>query len=157
MSQRIDYRFAALRRLERLQRGRQGTRLNGQAKQACGVLPVDLPQDVLGQPNSIDSPTPLRGNRCRRVIKILILGFQKPEVDFVQSVAENLLRCVRTVRYGIGSEKNPILIAIKELSRCSRLAAEFADSGPQFNAGICKPIEAFANIREIFSIIPYVQ
>src|SRR5436309_9540616 len=74
------------------------------------ILVVDLLENLIRQSQSINPPPPLRRNRRRGVIEILVLGFQKPVIDFVQLVGEDLLGCVGSVRYGVGSKYNAILI-----------------------------------------------
>src|ERR1051326_4984168 len=98
-------------------------------KQACGILAVYLAQNALRQPDSVNSPSPLRGNRRRRVVEILILGFQKAVINLIQGIDKNLLRRIRSVRHRVCSKKNPILISVKKLSRHPRLSAEFTDPG----------------------------
>src|SRR4051812_12539731 len=54
-----------------------------QAEDARGVVVVDLLQDRLGKAEPVDPPPPLRGDRRRRVVEVLVLRLQEPVVDLV--------------------------------------------------------------------------
>src|SRR5881275_1384068 len=68
------------------------------------IFVVHLLEDLIRQSQAINPPAPLRRHPRRGVIEILVFGFQKPVIDFVQLVGEDLLRRVRPVRNGVGSK-----------------------------------------------------
>src|SRR5579859_1428155 len=126
-------------------------------KEPGGVLVVDLLEDFIGQTQPINPPPSLRRHLRRRVIEILVFGFQKPVIDLVQQVSEDLLRRISPVRNGVGSKQDSILIFVKELSGHARLAPKLSDAGAHLHVHIRKAIHAFAHVRKIFGVIPHVK
>src|SRR5437763_16925969 len=78
--------------------------LNFDLQEPGSILVVDLLKNLIRQSQAINPPAPLRRHPRRGVIEILVFGFQKPVIDFVQLVGEDLLRRVRPVRNGVGSK-----------------------------------------------------
>ena len=52
---------------------------------------INLLQNSIGKIDSGYFPASLRRCRCQRVIEVLIVGLEKPKVDFVQAIVEYLL------------------------------------------------------------------
>ena len=75
------------------------------------------------------APEALRWHLCRRVVEVLVVGLEKPHIDRIQVVAEDLLRRLVPVGHGVGAEKHAVLIAIEEATGCTWLPAELADPG----------------------------
>src|SRR5438128_578168 len=92
------------------------------------ILVVDLLENLIRQSQSINPPPPLRRNRRRGVIEILVLGFQKPVIDFIQLVGEDLLGRVGSVRNGVGSKYNSIPILLNNLAGHARLSSKLPDA-----------------------------
>src|SRR5260370_27821744 len=96
--------------------------LPGDPHQASRVLTIHFPEHLFAQSKPGNPPPALRWNRRRRVVEVLILGFEKAIVDFVQCIAEGLLRCAGAGAR-VGAEQDAVLIPVEELSRGARLAA----------------------------------
>src|SRR5690242_16498482 len=84
------------------------------AEQAQGVLPVDLPQDVIGQVQPADVPAALAGG-MRGVLKVFVGGFKKAVIE---SVHFNLGQQVR-------AEEDAVRETQEELAGGIGLAAQF--------------------------------
>src|SRR5215467_12390358 len=122
-----------------------------------GVLVIDFLEDFILQSQAINSPAPLRRHLRRRVVEILVFGFQEPVIDFVQQVGEDLLRRVRPVRNGVRSKQKSILIFFKELSGHARLAAKLSYAGAHLPVHVGKTIHTFAHVGKVFCVVAYVK
>src|SRR5579871_1907975 len=89
---------------------------------------VDLTQDRLRQIDAIDAPTTLWRYVRRSVVEVFVICLQKPIVDLIEFVIENLLRILITMRIGISPKQNPVLIPVKESSRRARLPSQLANT-----------------------------
>src|SRR6185295_2365769 len=84
--------------------------------------------------------------------EILVLRLEKAIIDFIQLVAEDLLRCFNSVRCRIGSKQDPVLILVEELARHAWLSTKLADTSSDIHVHVWVTIETLRNIREIFRI-----
>src|SRR5262245_52239480 len=96
------------------------------AQDALGVLVVELLQNLIRQAKTVDSPAALRRYGRGRVVEVLVLGLEEPEIDPIQGITERLLRCVPPARHGVGAEEHAILVLVEEFLRCPRLTSELA-------------------------------
>src|ERR1700680_392550 len=97
--------------------------LTGDIQQTKGVAVIHFLQNGVRQVNAVNAPAALRRYFGRGVIKILVLSLQEAVVNLVQLIVEHLLRKLVAMRSGIGSEKNAVLIFVKEFTGGSRLTA----------------------------------
>src|SRR5690606_15584159 len=104
-----------------------------QPQQPRRVLVVDLPQDLIRQPQPVDAPPTLRRHRRGCVVEVLVLRLEEAEIDLVQLVAEDLLRRLVSLRNRVRSEQDPVLVLLEEPARRPRLASELADAGPDLD------------------------
>src|SRR5918993_808135 len=123
-----------------------------QPQQARGVLPVDFAQNPVGQPQPVNLPAPLRGFGRRGVVEVLVLGLKEPVVDFVQLVAEDLLRRLEAVGHGVGAEENSVLIPVEELTRGAGLAPKLADARADLDRGVPVAVEPLRDPRQVFGV-----
>jgi hypothetical protein len=56
-----------------------------QPEDALGILVIHLAEDRFGQAKTVDSPPTLRRDTRRRVVEVLILGFEEAVIDPVLS------------------------------------------------------------------------
>src|SRR5438105_1960981 len=78
--------------------------LGADLQEPGGILGVHLLENLIRQPQTINPPAPLRRYPRRRVVKIVVFGFQKPVIGLVQLIVEDLLRRVDSARDGVGSK-----------------------------------------------------
>src|SRR3989304_447747 len=97
----------------------------GKAEEPRRVVAIDLLQDRLLGVAPVDPPAPWGWNRGWSVVEILVGPFEEAEVDFVQLVAEDLLRRLEPERRwnGVGPEEDAVLVAIEEPLRGPPLPA----------------------------------
>ena len=122
------------------------------AQQPGRVAPINLLQYCIRKGQSVNIPPALRRDRRGCVREVLVLGLQKPEVDFVERVSEELLRECRIVGRRIGAEYHAVLKAIDELARRPRLPAQFADTRRDIDMHIRMRRQAFGYIRQILRV-----
>src|ERR1051325_2090141 len=121
-------------------------------QQTSGVFVVNLLQDFLRRADAVNAPAALRRNRRGRVIKILVFRFQKPVIDFVQLIAEDLLRRLVAVRRRVRRKQNSVLVLVEELARHARLPAELADARGNVNIHVWITIQTLGNVRQVLRI-----
>src|SRR5262245_4283588 len=123
-----------------------------QTQQASSVFVVDLVENLIGQSDSINAPTSLRGNWRWRIIEVLIFGFKKSVIDLVKLIAENLLWRFIPMRRRVCCKQDSVLILVEELSSHSRLATKFTDARRDINVHIWITVQRLSDSRQVFRI-----
>src|SRR6266704_1348286 len=122
-------------------------------QEPSSIVEVHLLENPIRQSQTINPPAALGWHWHRSVIEVLIFGFQKAVIDFVQLIGEDLLRRIGPVRNRIRAKKDSILVFLEELPGHARLPAELSDAGPQLHVHIGKAVHAFADVGKILCVI----
>src|SRR5947199_4583497 len=125
-------------------------------QQTHGILRIDLLEDRFGKTEAVNPPSSLRRHGRRCVVEVLVFGFEKPVVDLVKLIVEDLLRRLFSAWNRVGAEHDAVLKALDELVGSSRLSAQFSDAGRNLDVHVGMAVEALRYVLEIFRI-RYVQ
>ena len=118
-------------------------------KSLRGVARVDLFEDIAGQVDGRDAPAPLRRHpRARRIVKMLIVGFEKAEVQRVVGGAG--WKAIR-------SEENPIGVADNQPAGGARLAAELAQTSRDVDREVRVGVEETGHPHEVLGAVAGVR
>src|SRR5437870_1369583 len=111
------------------------------AEDAARVVPIYLPENLVGQTDAVDPPAPLRRDGAGRVIEILVLRLQETEVTTKHLRPQVLLRKLFAgIGCRIGAEQDAVLIALEEPPRRAWLPPQLADARADLDVQIAIPV-----------------
>src|SRR5260370_18883504 len=91
-----------------------------------GILEIHFAKNRLPQIDAVNAPAPLRGDFRRSVVEVLVVSLQESIVNLVQLFVEYLLRKLVTVRSGVGTKHDAILILVEKLPRRAGLPSQLS-------------------------------
>src|ERR1700761_100186 len=129
----------------------------GKMEFAGRILEIDLAQNGIRKMNAVNLPTSLRRHLCWGVIKILVISFEKTEVNLIELVIEKLLWKIVCMRGCVCAKQNAVLIFFEEGTGCPWLPPKFAKACGDIDCHIGKTIHILCDILQILREIATVQ